>query len=272
MPDLAPAAQIELSTRSRLQKSDIRTGSVVLSGRGGETLVTRRYAQVQKRRKKKILTAVAVVIGLFPPVWAVYLVTWLIWRSRKPQKSMRLVKKGITSLDKGETGVALKRLQDAHFLNPQNTDALYWLGLLLSRQGRHEEAQEALEIVSRRVPGLPEVEEALVDAHLALDQPEAAVHHGQRLFDAAPHSVISMMKLAEAFEADGRPELAVEILRQAPIHKRVLTPELVEVHYRLGRLAEKTERTEEAREHYRRVVGKDIQFKDAKERLDALDE
>lgn len=223
-------------------------------------------------RRKQLLKGVGVVLGFFPPVWPIYFGGWLFWRSRPPQKSMRQVRKAIQALDKGQTGIALKLLQDAHYLNPTNNDALYWLGMVLKSQNRHDEAVDALSLVSERVDGLPEVEAALVDIYIATGASDAAVYHAQRLLDIAPYQAETPLKLADAFEAAGRLDLAIESLERAPIHKRVLTHTLVEIHYRLGDLHEQQAHTEKAVHHFKRVLAKDITFRDVRSRVQALED
>lgn len=276
---LVPSPQDKaIETRKHLRRTKLGEGRGILKV-GGATaeeirpsIVTRRQAMLRRRRRKRILIGIAAILALFPPIWAVYLIAWLVWRNRPPQRSMRNVRKAIRSLEKNQTGVALKQLQEAHLLDPPNSDALYWLGLLLSQQERHEEAEEALSLVATRVPGLPEVESALVDAYVALADPESAVYHAQRLMDVAPNDTSTLMKLADAFEAAGRIDLAIEALGQAPLHKRTLTDDLMRVHYRLGTLLEKDGDSGRALQHFKRVYARDITYRDVKERVRALED
>ena len=274
---LATPAPATIATRRQMARSGLAGAGIIKPDEGGrpagtgETIVTRRNAMLRRRRRKQLLTALVVVLAIFPPMWAVYLLAWLYWRSRPRQKSMRITRKAIHSLEKNQKGVALQKLQEAHLKDPSNNDALYWLGLLLSRQERHEEAEEALSLVADRVPGLPEVEAALVDAYLATGRPENAVYHAQRMFDAAPYAPESLLKLADAFEAAGRLDLAIQSLEQAPLHKRTLTGPLMEIHYRLGDLNERQGERQRALEHFKRIYARDISFKDIESRLAALE-
>lgn len=181
----APTATLpaRLVTRTQLARTRPDAGrGVVITDTAPDvvrpSIVTRRQASLRRRRRKRILVTFAIVLGLFPPVWAVYFLAWIVWRRRSPQKSMRLVRSAVRALEKNRTGIALQQLQQAHLLDAGNNDALYWLGLLLSNQDRHDEAAEALSLVAERIPGLPEVEAALVDAYVATNDPESAVYHG----------------------------------------------------------------------------------------------
>ena len=275
---LVPPPPAEIETRRRLP------GTRLGSGRGRVeveprpesdvarmSLATRRYELVRRRRRKQILLAVAIILGLFPPMWAVYLVAWLLWRRSPRQQAMRRVRESIRSLERNQTGVALKKLQEAHLLDPSNTDALYWLGLLLSRQHRQEEAAEALSLVAERVPGLPEVEAALVDAYVATNDPDRALYHAQRLAEVDPFSPETPLKLADAFEAAAKPDLAIQALERAPLFKAVLTDSLMEIHYRLGVLLEQQGETDRALHHFKRVYASDATYGDARQRMEALE-
>lgn len=271
---LAPTEAATITTRRDLRRTRLGPRRSVIAPNAADdarpSIVTRRRAWLRRRRRKRMLLAVAAVLALFPPMWAVYLVAWLVWRTRPRQASMRQVRKAVRALEKEQTGVALQRLQAAHYRDPSNNDALYWLGLLMSRQGRQEEAAEALSLVAERVPGLPEVEAALVDAYVATQDAESAVHHAQRLLDAAPYDPASLVKLSEAFEAAGRLDLAVGALEQAPLHKPTLTPALADLHYRLGDLQLRRGDAEQARHHFERVYAWDVTFRDVRDRLDGL--
>ncbi|GEM_PF-2777599 len=273
---LVPSPSTEITTRRLLPRTRLGEGVLTVDTRGGvdverKSLVTRRQDWLRRRRRKQLLIATAVILGLFPPMWAVYLIAWLVWRSRPQQQSMRQVRKSVRALEKNQTGVALKQLQEAHFLDPSNTDALYWLGLLLSRQNRQEEAEEALSLVAERAPGLPEVEGALVDAYVALGKPESAIYHAQRLLDVAPYATESLLKLADAFEAAGKVDLAIQALEQAPLHKRTLTDALMRIHYRLGLLYERKGDTAQALHHFNRVYARDVTYEDVRARVEMLE-
>lgn len=275
---LAPSPLTEIVTRKQLPRTKLGGGNAILkldvrteADPTRTSLVTRRQVWLRRRRRKRLLAAVAVALAFFPPMWAVYLISWLVWRSRPRQQSMRRVHKAVRALQKNQTGPALKQLQEAHLHDPSNTDALYWLGLLLSRQQRQEEAAEALSLVAERVPGLPEVETALVEAYVATNEPESAVYHAQRLFDVAPYAPHTLLKLAEAFEAMGKLDLAIQALEQAPLHKRVLTDELVQIHYRLGTLHEQQGDRTQALYHFERVYSRDITYQDVRRRVKALE-
>lgn len=278
LPARASSSPARIVTRRQLARTRLSAGRGVVKVDAGDapdmmrpSLVTRRQAWLRRRRRKRILIAFAIVLGLFPPMWAVYLLAWIIWRSRPPQRSMRRVHHAVRALEKNRTGIALQQLQEAHLLDPTNNDALYWLGLLLSRQDRQAEAAEALSLVAERVPGLPEVESALVDAYVATDEPESAVYHAQRLLEAAPYAPDTPLKLSIAHEAAGCLDLAIDALHQAPLHKHVLTDTLVQIHYRLGTLYELQDDLARALHHFNRVYARDPAYRDVRARVETLE-
>ena len=270
----ADAADGWLRTRHHLARTrlDYAVGGKRAGERGGHaSVVARRNAQLAQRRRRLLTFFVIASAILFPPLLVPYLVAWVVVRNKPANKSMRRVREGVKALEKERIGIALQRLQEAHLLDPSNDDALYWLGLLLADQRRHDESVEALTLLSERVPGLPEVEAALLDAHHQTGDAEAVVHHAQRLLDLDPYNLDALVKLADGFEALGRPALAIETLRHAPLYKRTLDEPLKRVHYRLATLYERHGDPSHALEHYRRLYAADVTYMDVGARLEALE-
>lgn len=235
------------------------------------SLVARRKAWMDLRRRRRPALLFLIAAGiLFPPILAVYLLAWLILRRKPEHRSMRGVRKGIKALERNRVGIALRQFQEAHLLDPSNNDALYWLGLLLADQHRYSEAAEALSLVSERVPGLPEVESALLEASAETGDYQEAIHHAQMLLDIDPYDLAALVRLADCFEASGRRDLAIETLQHAPLYKRTLTNDLKLVHYRLGELYERSGDLKNASVHYRRVQIADASFLDVRSKLPAL--
>lgn len=234
------------------------------------SLVARRKAYLEFRRRRRPVLWFLIAAGiLFPPILAVYLLAWLFVRRKPEHRSMRRVRKGIKALEQNHAGIALRQFQEAHLLDPSNNDALYWLGLLLADQHRYGEAAEALSLVSERLPGLPEVESALLEASAETGDYDEAIHHAQILLDIDPYDLTALVRLANCFEATGRRDLAIETLQHAPLYKRTLTDDLKLVHYRLGELYERSGDLESARRHYRRVQAADLSFLDVRSKLPA---
>ncbi|HET6566383.1 MAG TPA: tetratricopeptide repeat protein [Rhodothermales bacterium] len=234
------------------------------------SLVARRKAYLEFRRRRRPVLWFLIAAGiLFPPILAVYLLAWLFVRRKPEHRSMRRVRKGIKALEQNHAGIALRQFQEAHLLDPSNNDALYWLGLLLADQHRYGEAAEALSLVSERLPGLPEVESALLEASAETGDYDEAIHHAQILLDIDPYDLTALVRLANCFEATGRRDLAIETLQHAPLYKRTLTDDLKLVHYRLGELYERSGDLEKARQHYRRVQAADLSFLDVRSKLPA---
>lgn len=238
------------------------------------SLVSRRYAAERRRRRRWLLAFVAAVVAVagFGVPLALYLVAWLVWRNRPAHKSMRRVRQAIRALERGQTGVAFQRLQEAHFLDPSNNDALYRLGLLLAEQRRYSEAIEALSLVNERVPGLPEVEQALLEASVETADHEQAVYYAQRILERDPYDLQVLVRLADAFEALGQANLAIRVLEQTPHYRRTLDDGMKQVLYRLAALYERRGDYARAREHYERLAAGDASFRDVRDRLLGLPE
>lgn len=77
----------------------------------------------------------------------------------------------------------------------------------------------------------------------------------------------TLLLMADILSGKGLDDAAIEVLKRAPLTKRTLTPDLVEVIYALGLLYDKTGDAKHARSSFERVYAYDAAFKDVAERV-----
>lgn len=237
----------------------------------GGNLPIRKYEVAKERKKRAAYTVLALIIAFMTfPLIPAYFIAWLLWANRPKQKSKRLVRKSVRSLIDGKTGIAVKDLQEAHLLDPHNTDALYWLGLVLAEQGRHEDARDALNVVHERTSTIPEVEAALLESCFATGRYDEAILHAQRLLNLEPGNLDALLMLANAFEATGDVDAAIETLQHAPLYMQTLNDQLKQILYRLAELHERRGDHETALKHFLRLYTTDVTFRDVHQRVEAL--
>ncbi|MCA9042170.1 MAG: tetratricopeptide repeat protein, partial [Planctomycetaceae bacterium] len=82
-----------------------------------------------------------------------------------------------------------------------------------------------------------------------------------------------LVHLGKCYHADGRKELALRQFEKAlPMIDQHEKPQMfVEAHYFCGRMCEDAGKMEQAEQHYIEVLGVDYEFKDARQRLENLD-
>ncbi len=102
---------------------------------------------------------------------------------------------------------------------------------------------------------------------------DAAIEVFQKLQNSTDHKVTALLLLGQAFEAIGDPDLAERKYAQAlEALEPSDTPNMLELHYLLGRLAETKGDTRTAKDHYQDVAAYDYGYKDVAKRLRALNQ
>ncbi|MFQ5789827.1 MAG: tetratricopeptide repeat protein [Acidobacteriota bacterium] len=128
-------------------------------------------------------------------------------------------------------------------LNPEDTQALYFLGGVLSDQNRREEALEILDRVIQAEPG--HARAWFQKAHLEAQERgtmEKALVSYQKSLDLDPSYAYALYEYGTLLGKLGHTEEAIAALRKACD----LEPELSEASYALGNLLSREGRTEEA--------------------------
>jgi tetratricopeptide (TPR) repeat protein len=94
-------------------------------------------------------------------------------------------------------------------LDPQNADALHYLGVIAYQQGRHEQAEELISRALLRNTGNAAAYSNLGNALEAQGKLEEAIDCYQWALKLAPDYVDALVNLGAAYRAQGKPEEAI---------------------------------------------------------------
>ena len=103
------------------------------------------------------------------------------------------------------------------YLAGGGTNPRVWtqLGVALARDGRNDEAIQALRRAIERVPDAHAAHRSLAAILLARDDVTTALHHAERAVTLNPDDVMSRELLGITLAAHGRPALAAQQFREA---------------------------------------------------------
>jgi len=127
---------------------------------------------------------------------------------------------------------AIKQFRAAVKANPNEPDVHFGLGYLLWTQRQYEEAASELQAELTNNPNQIQALVYLGDAQMQMGHPEAALPILEQVERVAPTLSLGHLDLGILYADAGRNE---EALRELNVAKK-LTPEDVNVHWRLGRL------------------------------------
>ena len=180
--------------------------------------------------------------------------------------------RGVIAADRPEAAL---RVLDRYVELDPDIEVQAQTARLLDHAGEHARAVELFKSAlsgawaeSQRSALTPPYAQALV----RVGRPDEAVALLQGLEVGDDDAVPRLNALAEAMEAAGRIESAVEVLLDAPLRKRNLDEDLKRTHYTLGRLYSDLGNRRKAVQHLRRVYAVDAQYEDVSARLSHFEE
>jgi tetratricopeptide (TPR) repeat protein len=100
---------------------------------------------------------------------------------------------------------------------------------------------------------------------------DEAISSFQRVLGGPRTRLPALESLGVCFIEKGQPRMAESVLQRALSEPGVAEPRLVGILYLLGRTAETLGSRQAALEYYQRVLVIDIEFKDARERMRAIE-
>lgn len=196
----------------------------------------------------------------------------LIFRHTHPSvRATRKTLKAKEMLEERRLTPAEILAKEALELDPGNTEARGLLGLILSRREKHKEA----------VPHLRKyLEKNGHDTSAKYLLAESLYHSGNygeaiALFQQIPEDseffLKALEKIGACFYEQGEYELALDVLKRAPLQKRKFSEDLKAVHYLLGKAYEALGQRKRALRHFKRLYAQDINYRDVGEVISRLE-
>lgn len=163
------------------------------------------------------------------------------WQPESGDAADQLLAHAIGLLKHGNTAAAEPILRTLIARNPENADALYILGMMLSDQGRLEESIETLHHHLESAPGHSNGWAALGVAQARRNAISDAIESLERALELDPHNAHALRNLA-AIHAKASPARALPLLHEAAR----LLPHDQRAQYGLAQCLLQLERTGEA--------------------------
>lgn len=170
--------------------------------------------------------------------------------------------------DKHDEALAL--LKEAKDLAPASAEIPCLMGQVAVSAERWVEAIGYFEEAARKGGESEELTMLLSMCCEKGGQHDKAVGLLQSIPETSPFYLKALCALAQLFENTGRHELAIETLQRAPLTKRNLDDDLMEIHYRLGVLYKQVGNKRKALQHLRRVYMRDAGYGDVGQVMDSL--
>lgn len=98
-----------------------------------------------------------------------------------------------------------------------------------------------------------------------------AISISQNILAKNDENLIAIQILGASFAAQEKFDLAIEVFKKAPLRKRILDEELMEVHYNLAVIYEQIGDVKNALKHYKKIYVHDTNYRNVSEIINELE-
>ena len=196
---------------------------------------------------------------------------YFVW-SRQPQQQMhRQLSKANQLLEERNHIDAIKLLKEILNQDKDNQDAIRLLALALYNSENYPEAQPHLEALHNSEPSDKNVLMMYSNCCFRTGNYEAAIKLLQESPENTEMDINSIKLLGSCFSALRKYDLAILTFKKAPLLKRNLDDDLLEVHYNLAIAYEESGDRKNAVKHLKKLSAHNMNYRDIAERLHRLE-
>lgn len=212
-----------------------------------------------------LINLILVVINFFVGVTATILSICIYQLYLKKQPSY-LAKKSLRDAENaykaGKYEEAAIDFENAYNSFPNDKALALLVASANGQLGKYDKSIRFARDYVETYPSDYEIQEMLARWHAELGDKDKALQILQSLPVEETKDSVSLLLMSNILSDKGLYDSAIDVLKRAPLTKRILTPDLVEIIYSLGLLYEKTGDKRRAKSSFERVYAYDANFKD----------
>lgn len=223
-----------------------------------------------------ILVVTVLILVLFiPPIGIPLLILggiiYYFWSKKPKQQANQKLVKANKLLNGGNYDEAIKLLKESNELDNTNKEILRLIGGALNNTEKFEDAVQYLEEFLETNPTDFDTQLVLANCFYRTKKYKIAISILQKIPEDFEQNLKTILLLAACFFEEKKYDLAIDILKKAPLLKRNLDEGLMEVHYNLALVYEKSGDKKNALKHFKKVYGQDVDYLDVTEKIETLE-
>lgn len=233
------------------------------------------YKDIVPSKIMVLLIFGGLILLIFEPVPGVISMAsgaFMYWRFLQSDKgrTYRYYIEGVKALSKEDSEIKAADSFEKAFEKSEIFELALLAIMLYFKNGRYDQAGSLLETYLEKHPDHQEALKISASIKLIQHNPLEAISALQLLpADVRQEDLGVITLLGSAYLEAGKPELALEVLKNGPVRKRKLDPRTAEFKYAYARALEETGDKQRAMRHYRTVYIYDPGFLDVAEKIDA---
>jgi len=209
-----------------------------------------------------------------PPLGIIFLIVYFVVRSKKSKTPQAQIKKKMIEakkfLSERNYDEAIRVYKEAEKIDEQNYEIIVMLGAALHDSGAFKEAIKYLNQALSIRQDTPRIQLILGSAYYKICDFNKAINILQKIPDDFDDNLKVIQLIWASFAAQKKFDLAIDVFKKAPLLKRNLDENLIELHYNLAMIYEESWDISNALKHYKKVYACDIEYRDIATKMDKL--
>ncbi len=206
--------------------------------------------------------------------WIVLLIgiaAYYSWTKTPEQQAIKKLKNAREFFNQKEFIKAIELLKEANKLDGKNSDVIYLLGASYHNIEKYKDAISWLDKYVKTTGGDEDVLMLVANCHYHTKEYKKAISILQKINNADPENLKAIQLLGACFASQNEFGMAIDVFKKAPLQKRKLDDDLMEVHYNLAMIYKDSGDTKNALKHFKKVYANDIEYRDVEEQIESLE-
>ena len=209
-----------------------------------------------------------------PPLGIFFLIIYFVIRSRKSRTPQAQIKKKFVEAQKfiseKNYNEAIRVYKEAEQIDAWNYEVIVMLGATLHDSGEFKKAIEYLNKALSINQNTPRIQLILGSALYKIGDFNKAISVLQKIPDDFEDNLKVIQLIWASFASQKKFDLAIDVFKKAPLLKRNLDDNLIELHYNLAMIYEESWNTGDALKHYKKVYTYDVGYRDVATKIENL--
>ncbi|MEW6610076.1 MAG: DUF4236 domain-containing protein [Patescibacteria group bacterium] len=198
-------------------------------------------------------------------------IIYYFWSKQPKQKAIRKLTKARKFFNQQSYEEAITLLKEATQLDKENYDVIRLLGGALHNLEKYDEAIEHLKNFLATNPTDIDTQIIYANCLYKTKKYKEAIDILQKLPEDFELNLKVIQLLGACFAAQKQFDLAISVFKKAPLLKRNLDDELMELHYNLALIYEESGDKNNALKHFKKVYAENVNYRNVAQKVESLE-
>ena len=215
-----------------------------------------------------ILLILVPVVGF--PLLIIGGIIYYFWSKQPKQKAIQKFTRAENFFNQQNYEEAIVLLNEANQLDKDNYDVIRLLGSTLHNSEKYDEAIKYFKNFLVTNPTDIDTQIIYANCLYKIKKYKEAINVLQKLPEDFELNLKVIQLLGACFAAQKQFDLAISVFKKAPLQKRNLDDDLMELHYNLALIYEESGDENNALKHFKKVYAENVGYRDVAQKIENL--